>query len=297
MVLKLCVYCILWIILWSLWSLILVVYENIETIEFANIFRLPKCLKCKKKINRKCFLPIVWFLFQKNKCQFCKRRISIIKPILEALTAIIFCLIWYYCSGLSSLAIVFWLLTSRILLLVSICDIIRYEVHVPLIIFWEILVLIAFLLWLYEWSNLWWAVVFFVIFLCLYYGSLFYTKYKYKTEEEWVWMWDLIISPYLWVLLYMWISSSSMYIEELFCSVLIFFILTSIFGLIVYLIQNVLLGKRADFLTDEMAEKSLPLVPSMVLSLVVVIIWHEAIFNTLVNFWDSFFEQMMNNSL
>ena len=62
-------------------------------------------------------------------------------------------------------------------------------------------------------------------------------------------------------------------------------------------IAKVLFGKKADFLTDEMAEKSLPLVPSMVLSLVVVIIWHEAIFNTLVNFWDSFFEQMMNNSL
>ena len=37
-------------------------------------------------------------------------------------------------------------------------------------------------------------------------------------------------------------------------------------------IAKVLFGKKADFLTDEMAEKSLPLVPSMVLSLVVVII-------------------------
>ena len=297
MILKLCVYCILWIILWSLWSLILAIHENIEAIELTNLFRLPKCLKCKKILNRKSFLPIVWFLFQNNKCQLCKRRIFVIKPILEGLTAIIFCLIWYYCRDLDSLVVLFWMLTSRILLLVSICDVIRYEVHVPLIIFWEILVLIAFFLWLYEWSNLWWAVVFFLIFLCLYYGSLFYTKYKYKTEEEWVWMWDLIISPYLWVLLYMWISSSSMYIEELFCSVLIFFIFTSIFGLIVYLIQNVAFGKKADFLTDEMAERSLPLVPSMVLSLVVVIIWHGTIFNSLVNFWDSFFQQMINNSL
>ncbi len=192
---------------------------------------------------------------------------------------------------------IFWMLTSWILLLVSLCDIIWYEINLPLVILWEIIVLLSILFWLYDWSVLWWALVFFIVFVILYYWSLYYTKLKYNSEDEWVWMWDLIISPYLWVLLYMWISSSSMYIEELFCSVLIFFILTSIFGLIVYLIQNVLLGKRADFLTDEMAEKSLPLVPSMVLSLVVVIIWHEAIFNTLVNFWDSFFEQMMNNSL
>ncbi|MBR6906952.1 prepilin peptidase [bacterium] len=31
--------------------------------------------------------------FQKNKCNFCKKRICIIKPILEILTAILFCLI------------------------------------------------------------------------------------------------------------------------------------------------------------------------------------------------------------
>jgi uncharacterized BrkB/YihY/UPF0761 family membrane protein len=75
-----------------------------------------------------------------------------------------------------------------------------------------------------------------------------------------------------------------MYIEELFCSVLIFFILTSIFGIVVYVIQNVIFGKKADFLSDEMAEKSLPLVPSMVLSLLVVIVCHKIIFNTLINF-------------
>ena len=297
MIMKLCIYCILWIILWSLWSLILAIYENIENIDWTNLFKLPKCLKCKKILNRKCFLPIIWFIFQKNECQLCKRRIYIIKPIIEILTAVLFCLIWYYCRELNVITMCFWMLTSRILLLVSICDIIRYEVHIPLIILWVLLVLLSFIFWIYEWSNLQGAVVFFVVFLILYYGSLFYTKIKYNIEEEWVWMWDLIIAPYLWVLLYMWISSSFLYTEELFCSVLIFFIFTSIFWFIVYLIQNVFFGKKADFLSNEMAEKSLPLVPSMVLSLAVVIIWHSVFFNFIVNFWDSFFEQIINNSL
>jgi hypothetical protein len=37
-------------------------------------------------------------------------------------------------------------------------------------------------------------------------------------------------------------------------------------------ILNVILGKKADFLSNEMADRSLPLVPSMVLSLLVVIL-------------------------
>ena len=73
-----------------------------------------------------------------------------------------------------------------------------------------------------------------------------------------------------------------MYLEELFCSVLIFFILTSVFGILVYIIQNVILNKKADFLSNEMAEKSLPLVPSMVLALAVVILCHDMFFVYLV---------------
>ena len=297
MILKLCIYCILWIVMWSLWSLILAIYENTESIEWSSFLKFPQCLKCKKKLNRKCFLPIFWLFFQKNKCNFCKKRICIIKPILEILTAILFCLIWYYCGELHTLTMCFWMLTSRILLLVSTCDIVRYEVHIPLIIFWVLLVILMLVFWIYERSILWWAVVFFLVFLVLYYGWLFYTKIKYNIEEEWVWMWDLLISPYLGALLYMWIWSSSMYTEELFCSVLLFFIFTSIFWFLVYLIQNVLLDKKADFLSNEMAEKSLPLVPSMVLALLVVIIWHKVFFDYLINFWDTLFEQSMNNFL
>lgn len=192
---------------------------------------------------------------------------------------------------------IFWMLTSWILLLVSLCDIIWYEINLPLVILWEILVLLSILFWLYDWSVLWWALVFFIVFVILYYWSLYYTKLKYNSEDEWVWMWDLIISPYLWALLYIWIWSTTMYLEELFCSVLIFFILTSVFGIIVYLIQNIILNKKADFLSSEMAERSLPLVPSMVLALAVVILCHDVFFAYLVEFWDSFFENFMKITL
>lgn len=297
MVIKICLYGFLWIILWSLWSLILAIHENVEIIKWTEIFKLPKCLKCKKKLNRKCFLPIIGFLFQKNKCQTCNIRILVIKPILEIMTALLFCIICYYTSELGFFHMIFWMLTSWILLLVSLCDIIWYEINLPLVILWEILVLLSILFWLYDWSVLWWALVFFIVFVILYYWSLYYTKLKYNSEDEWVWMWDLIISPYLWALLYIWIWSTTMYLEELFCSVLIFFILTSVFGIIVYLIQNIILNKKADFLSSEMAERSLPLVPSMVLALAVVILCHDVFFAYLVEFWDSFFENFMKITL
>ena len=297
MVIKICLYGFLWIILWSLWSLILAIHENVEIIKWTEILKLPKCLKCKKKINRKCFLPIIGFLFQKNKCQTCNTRILVIKPILEVMTAFLFCIICYYTSELGIFHMIFWMLTSWILLLVSLCDIIWYEINLPLVILWEILVLLSILFWLYDWSVLWWALVFFIVFVILYYWSLYYTKLKYNSEDEWVWMWDLIISPYLWALLYIWIWSTTMYLEELFCSVLIFFILTSVFGIIVYLIQNIILNKKADFLSSEMAERSLPLVPSMVLALAVVILCHDVFFAYLVEFWDSFFENFMKITL
>ena len=297
MVIKICLYGFLWIILWSLWSLILAIHENVEIIKWTEIFKLPKCLKCKKKLNRKRFLPIIGFLFQKNKCQTCNIRILVIKPILEIMTALLFCIICYYTSELGFFHMIFWMLTSWILLLVSLCDIIWYEINLPLVILWEILVLLSILFWLYDWSVLWWALVFFIVFVILYYWSLYYTKLKYNSEDEWVWMWDLIISPYLWALLYIWIWSTTMYLEELFCSVLIFFILTSVFGIIVYLIQNIILNKKADFLSSEMAERSLPLVPSMVLALAVVILCHDVFFAYLVEFWDSFFENFMKITL
>lgn len=291
MFLYLCICWILWIVMWSIWSLILALHENIETFNLTTLFVLPKCQKCKKKINWESFLPIVWIFFHKKKCLFCKRRSYITTPILEILTAILFCLIRYWSNNLDLATTLFWMVTGWILLLISICDAIRYEVNIPLIVFWEILTLLYMAFWIFEWNNLWGAAVFALIFILLYYGALYYTKLKYHSDEEWVWMWDLIISPYLWVLLYIWVTTS--YMEELFCAVLIFFILTSIFWMLFYLIQNIILWKKADFLSNKMADKSLPLVPSMVLALVVVILWHEMFFNTLTNLWDAFFESLI----
>jgi prepilin signal peptidase PulO-like enzyme (type II secretory pathway) len=66
------------------------IYENIETLDIINYLRIPKCKECKKKLKIKEFIPLLGLLFQKNKCVSCKRRLVMLKPILEIGTAILF---------------------------------------------------------------------------------------------------------------------------------------------------------------------------------------------------------------
>jgi prepilin signal peptidase PulO-like enzyme (type II secretory pathway) len=69
------------------------IYENIETLDIIDYLKIPKCKECKKKLKIKEFIPLIGFFFKSKKCFCCKRRIGIIKPIIEIGTAILFGLI------------------------------------------------------------------------------------------------------------------------------------------------------------------------------------------------------------
>ena len=89
---------------------------------FANvcIFRLPKdksvvldrsfCPKCKKIIKWYDNIPLISFLFLKRKCRNCDYIINVQYFIVELLTAINFCLI-YYTYGLSVTTLLFIVLS------------------------------------------------------------------------------------------------------------------------------------------------------------------------------------------
>ena len=96
---------------------------------FSNvcIFRLPKdkgvvlsrsfCPKCKKIIKWYDNIPLISFLFLQRKCRNCNYKISFQYFIVELLTAINFCLI-YYIYGLS--------ITTLLLIILSIFFIIIF---------------------------------------------------------------------------------------------------------------------------------------------------------------------------
>jgi len=54
-----------------------------------------------------------------------------------------------------------------------------------------------------------------------------------------------------------------------------FLVFSAIIGVLRYEVQNKHYDKKATFLTNKMAEQSLPLLPAMILGLVVVLITHK----------------------
>lgn len=48
------------------------------------------CPHCKKTLSARDLVPILSFLFLKGRCRYCKKRISIQYPIVEAVTATVF---------------------------------------------------------------------------------------------------------------------------------------------------------------------------------------------------------------
>lgn len=90
------------------------------------IYRLPReksiisppsfCPNCKQRIKWFDNIPVVSFVILKGKCRYCRAAISVRYPAVEILTAIIFCLnffffgftfsFWVWCLFLSSLIVI-----------------------------------------------------------------------------------------------------------------------------------------------------------------------------------------------
>lgn len=53
------------------------------------------CDSCKKTLSALDLLPILSFLFLGGKCRYCKKKLSWYYPFVEALTGVVFVLIWF----------------------------------------------------------------------------------------------------------------------------------------------------------------------------------------------------------
>jgi len=58
------------------------------------------CGSCKTRIRAKHLVPVLSYLFLKGRCAYCREKISVRYPIVEAMNGIIYLLI-YLKSGLS----------------------------------------------------------------------------------------------------------------------------------------------------------------------------------------------------
>ncbi len=98
------------------------------------------CPKCKKKLKWYMNIPLVSFIIQKGKCAYCKEKISIIYPLIELLTALLFLLSYIILGNTFNLYISIIVVSALMITFVS--DFIYFYVSDRVIVVSAILILI-----------------------------------------------------------------------------------------------------------------------------------------------------------
>lgn len=193
----------------------------------------------------------------------------------------IFGLLYWYLWSQGLWILIFWTVNAWILWLLLVYDVLRYEVHIPLVFvgmgtFW-----VGLLAGLFPMKILWWGLVFLMFFLLLYGAARRVVKVKYWVKEEGLGFWDVIISPYLGGLLYAGLSHQLSTLDQVLAFL---FFLTLSWGiwLVWYFIQTKLYQKKATFLSQKMADQAVPFLPAMILWVAVILIFQEKFFSL---FW------------
>lgn len=84
-------------ILWTLfWSFSSVIIDRLKNKKNWIISWRSECPKCKHKLWFFDLIPIFSFILNKWKCRYCWKKISILYPLLEISTWILFAFVWYF---------------------------------------------------------------------------------------------------------------------------------------------------------------------------------------------------------
>ena len=254
----------------SFGSVILSRRGDSESLEQASsILRgRSECPQCKKRLQPCDLIPVISFLLQKWRCRYCKKKISRLYPILELGSALIFWGVWYYFSDVGMGPVVFWTITGRMLWLLLIYDVLRYEVHLPLLLIISGVLILALWCWLFSRQALRGGVSFLLIFLLLYRLAKQRVKAKYHNNEEGIGMGDVLIAPYL---------GNRGDVLQGVGLILIFFVLSGSIGIFRFILQNKIFRKKADFLSPKMTEQSVPFLPAMISAVAFILLFQNAL--------------------
>ena len=284
------------VIFYRLWE-----WPTKETWKWFLVWR-SECPKCHHQLKARNLVPIFSWLFQWWKCEYCKAPISRFYPFLEITSVIIFVWVfliyskfdwlsnyfiwdlymwlkeWYIFTAVNIICI--WL--TRLILLY---DIKTYELHITATVF---LVIITLIFTLTFWTNrleiLLWILIFSLIFGLIYYCSKLYVKQKYKKDAEWFWLWDVIIAPILWAWLVFFLQPN--WIFEWMYLICLFIILSSLVGLVYYLIEKLvkyfIMKKSKKSKKPYGFQTSIPFLPSMIIWFILEIILREPIIQHLL---------------
>ena len=284
------------VIFYRLWD-----WPTKETWKWFLVWR-SECPKCHHQLKARNLVPIFSWLFQWWKCEYCKVPISRFYPFLEITSVIIFVWVFLIYSKLGWLSNYFiwdlymwlkeWYIFTAVTIiciwltrLILLYDIKTYELHITATVFLAIITLIFTLtFWTNRLEILLWIWIFSLIFGLIYYGSKLYVKQKYKKDAEWFWLWDVIIAPILWGWLIFFKQPN--WIFEWMYLICLFIILSSLVGLIYYLIENLIkyfiMKKSKKSKKPYGFQASIPFLPSMIIWFVLEVIFREPIIEHLV---------------
>ncbi len=118
------------------------------------VYRLPKkqnivtgrskCDFCKHKLAWTDLFPILSYILTKGKCKYCHRKISILYPAFELLTAAVFSLTYYFFPSSSIVSLTFYLVIVSALLAIFFIDL--FNQIIPFIILLPAIAIV----WLYN---------------------------------------------------------------------------------------------------------------------------------------------------
>ncbi len=140
-------------IFWTLfWSFASVLIYRLHSKKPGILTWRSFCPKCNHKLWFWDLIPIFSWLLNLWKCRYCKKKISIIYPILEISTWILFVLIWYFLIDFNLILslnfneiikLIFWLFIWFISILYIFYDILFLEINEWIMGIWIFIILIA----------------------------------------------------------------------------------------------------------------------------------------------------------
>ena len=192
-------------IFWTIFgSFISVLIWRIKNNEKWILLWRSKCPKCWNILNVQDLVPIFSYIFLKWKCRYCKNKISIIYPVLELTTWIVFAFLSYLILWNSSVEnfinnwqyVIYWWIIAVFFVALAFYDILFYEISFILAAILGFLLIIPQFFWIIgNWQlALMLAISWFIIFLLISYVRLKVRKI------EWMWGWDAIWAAILWLL-------------------------------------------------------------------------------------------------
>lgn len=194
---------LLWLIFGSLGSVILTRFADgvTRTKLRGFFFWFSQCPHCEHRLWASDLVPLLSYLFHGGKCRYCGAKISWIYSVLEILSAWVFLWTYIWMGEFGRGIILFRTITSRLLLLLLIYDILKYELHMTT----RTLLLVTWALWnilIYN-NNLWNAVfssiLFIWVFLCIYFFAKRYVKIRFKENKEGFGEGDVYLAFIVWI--------------------------------------------------------------------------------------------------